>query len=201
MSLRSTVLVAILLLVGCKHHEAPARDAGAAPVAAKPMSVDTASALATAVTEMQGFRDRACACADLTCAAAVKAELQSWAKAQAARFKGQPTAVTEQQQLGKLAAEAGACLQQLAAPKAKVDPAHVDALVTEAIVAMTGFRDQACACHDPTCAQAVGQAMLDWASKNAMKLKDAVPGDQQRNAMQDVSDEVQACLRTANAPK
>jgi hypothetical protein len=193
------------MLLGCQHRDAPARDAGAAPAQpiaapAKPIPPEVAGALATAVTEMQGFRDRTCACADAACANAVVTEMRAWAKTQAPLYKDIDSA-TVQQQLSGLTGEVAGCLKRLTSPSPAVDPAHVDAVVTEAITAMTGFRDQACACHDPSCAQAVGKAMIDWAGKRAMAMKDAVPGDQQRAAMQQVSDAIQTCLRAANSGK
>jgi hypothetical protein len=76
-----------------------------------------------------------------------------------------------------------------AAPDAPPDPA-----TAELLVAITGFRDRACACADAACAGEVEVAQVQWAFANRPLLDRSRPTPAQDRALRDVVEAYEACV-------
>src|SRR5690242_16359679 len=119
-----------------------------------------------AVSDLEGFRDKMCACkskgdpkAQSSCADDVKKAMDSWEKALSEKMdKGSK----DDQPPENLMERGDKADKELRACKKDIQKAGGAAQAKESIAKMTGFKDAMCACKDSACAQKVSDDMTKW---------------------------------------
>jgi hypothetical protein len=145
-----------------------------------------------ALSDMEGFKDKMCACKDKACVDGVEKDVDAWKTSMKDTFgKEKPP--------DKVDEKGSALRKEMRECQKKVEKAAGGDKAAAAVQKMTEFKDQMCACKDAACAQKVSDDMTKWGSEQAklgdkddMKLDD----DAQKK-LAEATEQMTKCMTTA----
>lgn len=114
---------------------------------------------------LEEIKEQACACQDQDCADRVNAEL-----------------VIERRRFERTFDDAVSCLK-------KIDGEDVDGLLGK----MRSFKDKVCSCANKLCVERVDKEMMEWATRNLDKMKNARPTKAQDEEADRIQDQMDKC--------
>jgi len=147
-----------------------------------------------ALVEMEGFRDKMCACRDQPCSDKVEADRKAWGEAMRERFRDsklQPT--DDQDKRGNTAERAYRdCRKKLAGPGTSI---------AEALVKMAEFKDKMCVCKDKGCADGVVDEMTKWSQEVAARAdRDTKVSEDDVKKMTEITEAFTKCATKLLSP-
>lgn len=132
------------------------------------------------IVELRGISEQLCACADVTCAEALKPRIDVWTGRHATSHGETPVAKD--------------LMRRVAVCR---DNAAGDALSREAYAKLVGYRDRACACTDAACATAVQNEHAAWLRTNIVRFSEMKSTPLQVEEGNRIATETQKCVRNA----
>ena len=176
------VALALITALGCGgNRAAPAAPAAVPPPDAAPDRIEQF------LVGEQAYRDRACACADVACAAAAAKAWQHEVLRDPPPKDLQPTEAQNQR--------AAALLGEVDACQARFAPTSAD--FGEVITAIGGFADRMCACADEACRGKVQGELQAWEQANTARFNNVVPTAEQEHVVTEAMGRLMTCTSGA----
>jgi hypothetical protein len=147
-----------------------------------------------ALGEMEGLRDKMCACTDKACTDRVETDRRAWRDAMRERFRDSKVEPSEaQEKRGDTSEKAYRdCRRKLRGPGASI---------ADAMVKMVEFKDKMCVCKDKPCADKVVDEMSKWSQEMAANADpDTKASDDDIKKMQEVTEQFTNCATKAMTP-
>jgi hypothetical protein len=180
------VLIALVAAAGC--HSTP-RTATPQP-APKPKVVEHPDRIFVreVLVAMNDFTDEACACADATCLGAVQVRMNHWAEPRLPRMKSLTPTAEENRRADSLHTRMQGCMTRFhEEPMPLTSGAILGQLET--------FKNEICACTEPTCVASVQERMMAWALANLEAMKGVSPTDDEDAQAERIDAELVACMQ------
>jgi hypothetical protein len=183
----SAVSIALAAVAGCHstpHPEAP-RPAPKPKVAEHPDRAFAREVLGA----MNDFTDEACACADASCVSSVQVRMNQWAEPRLPRMKALTPTADENERASALHSRMQVCLTRFDEPTTM--PLTGAAILDQ----LSSFKDEICACTEPTCVAGVQERMMAWALANLEAMKGIDPTSDEDAQAERIDAELAACMR------
>jgi hypothetical protein len=139
------------------------------------------------LVEMDGLRDKMCACTDKACSDRVEVDRKAWRDTMRERFRNDKLQPSEaQEQRGNTSEKAYRdCRKKLRGPGTSM---------ADAMAKMGEFKDKMCVCKDKPCADKVVEDMTKWSQEMADSADpDTKVGDDDIKKMRDVTEQFTKC--------
>ena len=180
------VLIALVAAAGCT---STPRTAMPRP-AAKPKVVEHPDRIFVreVLVAMDDFTDEACACADASCVSAVQVRINQWAEPRLPRMKALTPTAEENERADALHSRMHGCMTRFDEPPMPLTGAAI-------LGQLESFKDEICACTEPTCVAGVQDRMMAWALANLEAMKGINPTSDEDAQAERIDAELAACMR------
>lgn len=147
-----------------------------------------------ALSQLDGFKDKMCACKDKACTEGVEKDVATWESTMTDTFKKDEKPPEKLIEKGdKIEKEMRECR------KAIEKTAGADAAAA-ALKKMTEFKDQMCACKDTACTTKVSDDMTKWGQEQAKNSHPASADEETMKKMTEVGTKMGECMQKAMTP-
>jgi hypothetical protein len=148
-----------------------------------------------AISELDGFKAKMCACKDKACTDGVKKDMEAWEDKMKDTFK------KDEKPPEKLIEKGDKIEKEMRECRKSVEKAAGAEAAAASMKKMTDFKDQMCACKDTACATKVSDDMTKWGAEQAKEMGAAAAmSDDDTKKMTQVAQDMGACMQKAMTP-
>ena len=148
-----------------------------------------------AISELDGFKDKMCACKDKACTDGVKKDMEAWETKMKDTFK------KDEKPPEKLIEKGDKIEKEMRECRKTVEKAAGAEAGAAALKKMTEFKDSMCACKDSACAQKVSDDMTKWGQEQAKDVGSMpTPDEDTTKKMTDIGTKMGECMQKAMTP-
>jgi hypothetical protein len=148
-----------------------------------------------AISQMDGFKDKMCACKDKACTDGVEKELSAWESTMKDTFK------KDEKPPEKLIEKGDKIEKEMRECRKAVEKTAGAAAAAASMKKLSDYKDQMCACKDTACATKVNDDMTKWAqdeAKNSTSMPS--PDEDSMKKMTEISTKLGECMQKAMTP-
>jgi hypothetical protein len=148
-----------------------------------------------ALSDLDGFKDKMCACKDKACTDGVKKDMEEWESKMKDTFK------KDEKPPDKLIEKGDKIEKEMRECRKTVEKAAGAEAAAAALKKMTGFKDSMCACKDNACAQKVSDDMTKWGQDQAKDSNEPPKmSDEDTKKFTQVGEDMGKCMQKAMTP-
>ena len=148
-----------------------------------------------AIKDMDGFKDKMCACKDKACTDGVKKEMEEWESKMKDTFK------KDEKPPEKLMEKGDKIEKEMRECRKTVEKAAGAEAAQASMKKMTEFKDSMCACKDSACAQKVSDDMTKWSQEQAKSMSEAPKMDEDMTKkFTEIGTQMGECMQKAMTP-
>jgi hypothetical protein len=147
-----------------------------------------------AISQMDGFKDKMCACKDKACTDGVEKEVSAWESTMKDTFKKDEKPPEKLMEKGdKIEKEMRECRKAVEKTAGAADAAIL-------LKKMTDFKVQMCACKDSACATKVTDDMTKWSQEQAKASSGNTPDEDTMKKSSEIATKMGECMQKAMTP-
>jgi len=147
-----------------------------------------------AISELDGFKDKMCACKDKACTDGVKKDMEAWETKMKDTFK------KDEKPPEKLIEKGDKIEKEMRECRKTVEKAAGAAAGAASLKKMSDFTDQMCACKDTACATKVSDDMTKWGTEQAKDSASMATDEETTKKMTDLATKMGECMQKAMTP-